>query len=183
MQNSYKTWQPRIGFAYDLTGNGKTVLRAGFGMFFERVQGNDVYNAALNPPFAYQPSATNVYFSNPNTSASDWRDNATAFPVQPDQLKYNYPPPGTADFSFGFQREVAPSVVAVMQYVGSRGWDQNNDRQINTLPLADLTAPAAGCHRQRQREPVAEFPRLCQHQPGGERDQLQLPLAPGRHSR
>ncbi len=36
-------------------GTGKTVLRGGVGMFYERVQGNDVYNAALNPPFAYQP--------------------------------------------------------------------------------------------------------------------------------
>jgi len=53
-----------LGFAYDLTGDGKTVVRGGFGMFFERVQGNDVYNAALNPPFAYIPTATNVYFSN-----------------------------------------------------------------------------------------------------------------------
>ena len=47
----------------------RTVLRGGFGLFFERVQGNDVYNAALNPPFAYQPQANNVYFSDPNTSA------------------------------------------------------------------------------------------------------------------
>jgi len=69
VQNRYNTWQPRVGFAYNVFGDGRTVLRGGFGMFYERVQGNDVYNAALNPPFAYQPSATNVYFSNPNTSA------------------------------------------------------------------------------------------------------------------
>ncbi len=143
VQNSYKTWQPRIGFAYNLTGNGSTVLRGGFGMFFERVQGNDVYNAALNPPFAYQPSATNVYFSNPNTSALTGATTQQHFPSNLTTLKYNYPPPGTADFSFGLQREVARSVVAVIQYVGSTGWDQNNDRQINALPLADLT------HRQQ----------------------------------
>ena len=143
VQNSYKTWQPRIGFAYNITGNGKTVLRAGFGMFFERVQGNDVYNAALDPPFAYQPSATNVYFSNPNTSALTGATTQQHFPSTMTTLKYNYPPPGTADFSLGFQREVARSVVAVIQYVGTTGWDQNNDRQINTLPLADLT------HRQQ----------------------------------
>jgi hypothetical protein len=143
VQNSYKTWQPRIGFAYNLTGNGRTVLRGGFGMFFERVQGNDVYNAALNPPFAYQPSATNVYFSDPNTSALTGATTQQHFPSNLTTLKYNYPPPGTADFSFGLQREVARSVVAVIQYVGSTGWDQNNDRQINALPLADLT------HRQQ----------------------------------
>jgi carboxypeptidase family protein len=139
VQNSYKTWQPRIGFAYDLSGNGKTVLRGGFGMFFERVQGNDVYNAALNPPFAYQPAATNVYFSNPNTSALTGATTSETFPSALTNIKYNYPPPGTADFSFGLQHELAPSVVAVLQYVGSDGWDQNNDRQINTLPLADVT--------------------------------------------
>ena len=139
VQNKYDTWEPRIGFAYNLTGDGKTVVRGGFGMFFERVQGNDVYNAALNPPFAYQPAATNVYFSNPNTSALTGATTSQTFPSAITNIKYNYPPPGTADYSFGFQRELAPSVVAVVQYVGTDGWDQNDDRQVNTLPLADLT--------------------------------------------
>ena len=137
VQNSYKTWQPRIGFAYNLSGNGKTVLRGGFGMFYERVQGNDVYNAALNPPFAYQPSATNVYFSNPQTSALTGASTTQIFPSDLTSIKYNYPPPGTADYSFGFQHEIARSTVAVLQYVGSDGWDQNDDRDINTLPLLD----------------------------------------------
>ncbi|MGA2166734.1 MAG: TonB-dependent receptor [Terracidiphilus sp.] len=137
VQNKYNTWEPRIGFAYNLTGNGKTVLRGGFGMFYERVQGNDVYNAALNPPFAYIPSANNVYFSNPNTSALTGVTTSQSFPSNLTNIKYDYPPPGTADWSFGIQRELAPSIVAVVQYVGSSGWDQNDDRQINTLPLLD----------------------------------------------
>ena len=137
VQNKYNTWQPRIGFAYDLTGDGKTVIRGGFGMFFERVQGNDVYNAALNPPFAYIPTATNVYFSNPNTSALTGATTAQTFPSALTNLEYKYSPPGTADFSFGVQRQLAPSVVGVIQYAGSLGWDQNDDRAINTLPLTD----------------------------------------------
>ena len=111
-------------------------------MFFERVQGNDVYNAALNPPFAYQPSANNVYFSNPFTSALTGATTTQSFPSTMTNIKYNYPPPGTADFSLGVQRELAPSVIAVVQYVGSIGWDQNDDRQINTLPLADASNSA-----------------------------------------
>lgn len=152
VKNVYNTWEPRLGFAYNLSGNGKTVLRGGFGMFYERVQGNDVYNAALNPPFAYIPSANNVYFSNPNTSALTGVTTSQSFPSNLTNIKYNYPPPGTADWSFGIQHELAPSVVAVVQYVGSSGWDQNDDRQINTLPLVD---PANAANPYDDREGVA----------------------------
>jgi Carboxypeptidase regulatory-like domain len=137
VQDKYDTWQPRLGFAYDLGGNGKTVIRGGFGMFFERVQGNDVYNAALNPPFAYQPTATNVLFSNPNTSALTGATTSQTFPSSLFNLEYKYAPPGTANFSFGIQRQLAPSMVAVLQYAGSLGWDQSDDRAVNTLPLTD----------------------------------------------
>jgi hypothetical protein len=137
VQDHYWTFQPRIGFALDLSGNGKTVLRGGFGMFFERVQGNDVYNAALNPPFAYIPSANNVYFSDPNTSALSGATTLNHFPSSLTNIKYNYPSPGTSTFSMGVQRALAPSIVFVLQYVGALGWDQNDDRQINTLPLTD----------------------------------------------
>ncbi|MGH9588202.1 MAG: TonB-dependent receptor, partial [Acidobacteriaceae bacterium] len=153
VKDTYGTVEPRIGFAEDIFGNGKTVLRGGFGMFFERVQGNDVYGTSTNPPYAYQPSVSAVYFSNPNTS-NQTGQTATApfFPSNFSSLDYHYPNPGTAQFSLGIQHELAPSTVAVIQYVGMTGWDQNDQRAVNTLPLTD---PANAANPYDQREAVA----------------------------
>jgi Carboxypeptidase regulatory-like domain len=134
--NRYGTLQPRIGFSEDIFGDGKTVLRGGFGTFFERMQGNDIYNAATNPPFAYNPKATNVYFSDPHTS---WQTGETAltpvFASGLTNLALNYPPPAVAQFSFGVQHQLAPSMIWVVQYVGNLAWHQNIEEQINNFPL------------------------------------------------
>jgi Carboxypeptidase regulatory-like domain len=140
VKNDYATVQPRIGLAYDLFGTGKTILRAGSGLFYERIQGNDIYGAAINQPFAYKPSANSIYFSSPTTSAITGQ--ASSSPVVPasiTNLAYGYSNPATAQFSLGVQQEVARSIVAIMQYVGSAGWHQADQRNINTLPLGDIT--------------------------------------------
>ena len=139
----YATLQPRVGFSYDVTGAGKTVVRGGFGTFYERLQGNDIYNAATNPPFSYNPNPNLVFFSTPSQS---YITGATAavplFPSGMTTLAKTYKAPAVAQYSLGVQHELAPSVIWVVQYVGNIAWHQNIDRQVNNYPLT--TAPTYG---------------------------------------
>ena len=47
---SYGTVSPRLGFAYDLSGNGRTAIRGGWGISYERNFGNVTFNVIQNPP-------------------------------------------------------------------------------------------------------------------------------------
>jgi len=137
VQNDYNTIQPRIGFSEDIFGNGKTVLRGGFGTFYERMQGNDIYNAATTPPYAFNPSASNVYFTTPKKS---WVTGLTAaqpaYPSGITDIAHTYKAPAVAQFSLGVQHELKPSMIWVVQYVGNLAWHQNIERAINTYPLS-----------------------------------------------
>ena len=69
VDNHWAAFGPRIGFAYDLTGTGKTVLRGGFGMMYERIQCNDMYDAGPNIPFSLNVNAPEpVVFGDPSVA-------------------------------------------------------------------------------------------------------------------
>ena len=146
-KNYYDTWMPRVGFSYDLTGNGKTVIRSGFGTFYERMQGNDVYNIAAAAPFSNTPSLNNVAFQNGYVS---WQTGAAlsqaqlpVVPQGPTTIDPTYPAPAVAQFSLGIQREIIPSLVLATQYVGNIGWHQNVILPINEFPLSTPLATRA----------------------------------------
>jgi len=135
--NDYSTLQPRIGFSEDLFGNGKTVLRGGIGTFFERMQGNDIYDTAANGPFSPSLKLYNTSFSTPGTSY------LTGSSVTASQLIFatdgvksmatKYKAPAVEQFSLGVQHELSPAVIWVIQYVGNLAWHQNIQRHINNM--------------------------------------------------
>ena len=207
--NDYNTLQPRVGFSEDLFGNGKTVLRGGFGTFFERMQGNDIYNAATSSAVRLQPvSATNVYLSNPSTSWVTGQTAATAVLRigRLTNLAADLQAPAVAQFSLGIQHELKPSMIWVVQYVGNLAWHQNIERHINNFPIDTrpaIRAPlaTAACTmqatsydggstaatrrstvRQPRQRPTSTVPiqGYSGHQPGGEHHQRKLQRIPDR---
>src|SRR5712672_2561997 len=71
VDNHWAAFGPRIGFAYDLNGQGKTVVRGGAGMMYERIQGNDMYDAGPNIPFSLQVNTpAPVELDNPSVTLS-----------------------------------------------------------------------------------------------------------------
>jgi hypothetical protein len=56
-KDNWNMWEPRIGFAYDVNGDGKTAIRGGFGIFHDRIFDNLFGNAKSNPPFQAQFNA------------------------------------------------------------------------------------------------------------------------------
>lgn len=149
VNNHWNNWGPRIGLAYDLTGRGKTVIRAGFGTMYERVQGNDMYNGATNPPGNLQPTLNGVSLSNPGLNLTNGNViTAAALPVLPLGITgtdaNNYKPPVSYQYSGGVQQALGANAVLSVNYVGSQGRHMNDYRAVNLPAITDLPALIAG---------------------------------------
>jgi len=112
-----KNFEPRIGFSWDPFKNGKTAVRAGFGIF-------DVlplpYEFGLNTAatFPYQ-----VIGNDPNATLGSGIDSNINFNPNVVRNRYVDQNPKRADvlnWNFNIQREIAPSWTAIAGYVGSR---------------------------------------------------------------
>lgn len=147
VSNSWNNWGPRLGFAYDLTGQGKTVIRGGYGLMYERIQGNDMYNGAVNPPGDPNPTLNNVSLDNPGLSVSGpaagsviSAANLPVLPLGVTGIAQHYPPPRSSQYSAGVQQAIGPNAVLSVSYVGSQGRHENYYQEINLPPLASLPA-------------------------------------------
>jgi TonB dependent receptor len=141
-----KNFGPRLGFAYDLTGQGKTVVRGGFGIMFDRIQGNDMYNGATNTPFDASPTVHNVALSNPGFNVDTGNTISSAdLPILPVGITgidpANAKLPTSYQYSLGVQQAIGRSTVLSASYVGSQARHLNDYRAINLPNISDLAGP------------------------------------------
>jgi hypothetical protein len=191
VKNSWNTFAPRVGFAFDLTGKGKTVLRSGAGIFYERLGGNEMYNMGQNMvPYAYNSSVSNVYFDNPTTT---WTAGTTAsIPYGVANLvalTKDYRVPTALQWSLGIQQQLRENAVMTVSYVGNSNYHQTQGRNINyvdpndtatRLGICGTTCGYSGAPPKCQ--PVPALSGLGNHRTHGDDVELQLQFAAGQRA-
>jgi len=145
--NHWATFGPRIGFAYDVTGQGKTIVRGGFGVMYERIQGNDMYNGGTNIPFSAHVGPQNVSLDNPQldvTTGLAVPTGAVPFASITGINRTGYKLPTSVQYSLGIQHQLMAKSVLSVSYVGNQNRHQNYWVERNLPSLADLQDVIAG---------------------------------------
>ncbi|MDZ4797405.1 MAG: carboxypeptidase regulatory-like domain-containing protein [Bryobacteraceae bacterium] len=130
INNQGVQYGPRVGLAWDPFGDGKTSIRTGFGMFYNRYFTETFLNPLMGqPPLLQTPVITYGTLGGLRSANRDF------FPSNVFAADVNSPLPRIMNFSFSIQRDIGGGVVVDLGYAGSLGRHLFWRRDINAIPL------------------------------------------------
>ncbi len=134
---------PRIGFAWDPSGNGKTAVRGGYGIFFEHTNGNEAVATALegSPPLVQNPAQQNIpttFDASGNIVTSGYSlvgagGLGAQFPQSVVSIPNKQIWPYIQQWHFDIQHEMPGHVVTTISYVGSKGTHLGQRYDLNQI--------------------------------------------------
>ena len=142
---NWKDFSPRFGFAYSVGSSRKTVIRGGYGIFFNAANLVTTFGMSGNPPFTDRDSFVSSVRTPQLTLANAFPTGLGIPSLSFTALDRNLRDPYNQNWNFGLQREVAQTVLSIT-YVGNKGVRLHN--------LQDDNAPLAGPGAIAGRRPI-----------------------------